>query len=94
MDVRRRASAAGALVPSREKDAAEGPLTEADLAADALITAALRRCFPDDGLVSEESAGALGGAELCRLLGDGGGGPARVWVVDPLDGAFPLAGAG
>jgi 3'-phosphoadenosine 5'-phosphosulfate (PAPS) 3'-phosphatase len=49
------------------------PVTEADLAADAIITSRLRDAFPEDGLISEESGLAPG---VSRYL----------WCVDPLDG--------
>ena len=51
------------------------PVTAADHASNELITAALRSAFPDDAILSEESADS---AE--RL------GARRVWIVDPLDG--------
>lgn len=49
-------------------------VTEADLAADRLITAAIQENFPDDTLLSEE---------LHPEVGDETG---AVWVIDPLDG--------
>jgi 3'(2'), 5'-bisphosphate nucleotidase len=51
------------------------PVTEADRAADDLISAGLRSAFPDDGLLTEESED-----DLLRLE------KKRVWIVDPLDG--------
>lgn len=51
------------------------PVTKADLEADALLGARLRRARPADGWLSEETAD--GPARL---------GCDRVWVVDPLDG--------
>ncbi len=54
-------------------------VTEADLAADELIAAAVRREYPDDRLLSEELAPELG-----RAAGESAG-PA-VWIIDPLDG--------
>lgn len=51
------------------------PVTEADRAADELISAGLRAAFPDDGLLTEESED-----DLSRLEKE------RVWIVDPLDG--------
>jgi 3'(2'), 5'-bisphosphate nucleotidase len=51
------------------------PVTEADRAANELIVSALRREFPDDGLLAEESI------DTERRLGK-----RRVWMVDPLDG--------
>lgn len=57
-----------------EKDKGE-PVTAADRAADAWITAGLRAAFPGDGLLTEES-----NDDLSRLDKE------RVWIVDPLDG--------
>ncbi len=51
------------------------PVTEADERANALIVEALRRAFPEDAVVAEESHATLGPAR-----------PARAWYVDPLDG--------
>jgi myo-inositol-1(or 4)-monophosphatase len=58
------------------KDAArDNPVTEADTQADACIRGIVRRAFPDDGWLSEETKDSR--ARLsCR----------RVWIVDPLDG--------
>lgn len=50
------------------------PVTEADLAADAIISAGLREIFPDIPLVTEEQA-ATHGQSLSTFL-----------IVDPLDG--------
>lgn len=52
----------------------ESPVTEADEAADALISAGLRAAFPDVPLVTEEQA-ATHGQSLSTFL-----------IVDPLDG--------
>ncbi len=57
-----------------EKDKGE-PVTVADRAADAWISAGLRAVFPSDGLLTEES-----NDDLSRLEKE------RVWIVDPLDG--------
>jgi 3'(2'), 5'-bisphosphate nucleotidase len=51
------------------------PVTAADHAANAVITAGLRRRFPDDAILSEESRD-----DRSRL------GAERLWIVDPLDG--------
>lgn len=51
------------------------PVTEADLAADALLKERLLNAHPDDGWLSEESADRP--ARLERR---------RVWIVDPIDG--------
>jgi 3'(2'), 5'-bisphosphate nucleotidase len=53
------------------------PVTEADVQAEALITAGLRRLAPDIALVAEEAVAAAGCVPDCG---------ARFWLVDPLDG--------
>ena len=58
-----------------DRKAGDEPVTEADRAADDLISAGLRAAFPDDGLLTEESED-----DLSRLEKE------RVWIVDPLDG--------
>lgn len=49
-------------------------VTEADLSADQMITEAIRKNYPNDGLISEELQPEIGSAN------------SAVWVVDPLDG--------
>jgi myo-inositol-1(or 4)-monophosphatase len=49
-------------------------VTEADLSADKMITEAIRKNYPNDGLISEELQPEIGSAD------------SAVWVVDPLDG--------
>ncbi len=51
------------------------PVTEADRAANELIVSALRREFPEDGILAEEST------DTERRLHK-----RRVWMIDPLDG--------
>src|SRR6266446_1027269 len=51
------------------------PVTLADRIANDLIVNAIRRDFPDDGILAEESV------DTDRRLGK-----RRVWVIDPLDG--------
>lgn len=81
VDVARAAGAAVREVYGRsdhgvvEKMGAQGPLTEADLASNAILVDGLRAAFPDDGLLSEESAD-----DASRL------GRSRAWIIDPLDG--------
>jgi myo-inositol-1(or 4)-monophosphatase len=53
-------------------------VTDADRASEALILEALRREFPGDGIVAEESSPGE------RRAG-------RVWIVDPLDGTVNFA---
>ena len=62
-------------VAHTEKADGKGPLTEADLAADRILTEALMAAFPDDGLLSEETTD-----NPSRLA------KRRVWIIDPLDG--------
>jgi 3'(2'), 5'-bisphosphate nucleotidase len=56
------------------KDEAD-PVTEADTKANAYIVDQIRRAFPDDGVVAEESADRSDALEA-----------GRCWYVDPLDG--------
>lgn len=58
-----------------DRKAGNEPITAADRAADAIISAGLQRSFPADGLLTEESDD-----DLSRLEKE------RVWIVDPLDG--------
>src|SRR6476646_5456684 len=60
--------------------AKEEAVTEADRASQRLIVAGLRRRFPDDGILGEESETGQGITFECP---DPGG---RVWVIDPIDG--------
>jgi 3'(2'), 5'-bisphosphate nucleotidase len=60
-----------ALDVKRKQD--DSIVTEADLASDEFIRGELTRLFPDDGILSEESA---------YLVGKSG----RTWIIDPLDG--------
>jgi myo-inositol-1(or 4)-monophosphatase len=78
----RAAQAAGGLLVERFHGTASGvgykssqtdPVSDADRDAEALITGMLRAERPDDALVGEEGAGAVGASGL-------------EWVVDPLDG--------
>jgi histidinol-phosphatase len=61
------------------------PVTEADLAIEAMVRAAVHERYPEDGVLGEEG-GAEGGAE-----GGSGGGVARRWIVDPIDGTKNFA---
>lgn len=57
-----------------EKPNDQGPVTEADRRANALIVDALHGAFPTDGIVAEETEDISGGTRE------------RCWWVDPLDG--------
>lgn len=53
------------------------PVTEADLAIEAMIRESVRACFPDDAVLGEEGG----------LQGEG----SRRWIVDPIDGTRNFA---
>jgi len=59
----------------RQKEDDKGPLTEADLTADRILTEMLLGAFPDDALLSEEKVD-----DPSRLQNS------RCWIIDPLDG--------
>src|SRR5690606_12785151 len=61
-------------------------VTEADRAAQRYIVEGLRRRFPRDGIVGEESESGDGITFECP---DPGG---RVWVIDPIDGTNNFIG--
>jgi myo-inositol-1(or 4)-monophosphatase len=66
----------GTGLPAVEKgDRGDSPLTAADTRANEALRRAIRRAFPDDGWLSEESRDTAD-----RLA------KRRVWIVDPLDG--------
>ncbi|MCU0222972.1 MAG: 3'(2'),5'-bisphosphate nucleotidase CysQ [Acidobacteria bacterium] len=65
----------GTAFPVEHKPGDEGPVTEADRAADRLIREGLAEAFPRDAILSEETPD-----DLDRL------GAERLWLVDPLDG--------
>ncbi|MBA2598648.1 MAG: 3'(2'),5'-bisphosphate nucleotidase CysQ [Chloroflexia bacterium] len=64
----------GATAATYEKSDGS-PVTDADIAADAIIREVLTRHFPDDAILSEESRD-----DELRLE------EARCWIVDPIDG--------
>ena len=66
---------AGDFTATRKAD--QSPVTAADVAAEAVIVAALRRLTPDVPVVAEEEANAHGVPAQA---------PERFWLVDPLDG--------
>ena len=61
-------------IESRDKGGGRGPVTAADLACEKLILDELRRTYPGEAIVSEETEAAP----------PRGSGP--VWCIDPLDG--------
>ena len=62
-------------VEQKEYDDDVEPVTQADRIANELIVAGLKRVFPNDGILAEESV------DTKRRLEK-----SRVWMVDPLDG--------
>lgn len=70
-----RLKAAGCIDQSRDK-ADRSPVTEADEAAEALLTAAIRALDPEAVIVGEEASAAGIQPDAC----------ARFWLLDPLDG--------
>lgn len=63
----------GRIRAGRIKESQSSVVTEADLAAEAWIVDRLRRRFPDDGILAEESGWHPGHSGF-------------TWVIDPLDG--------
>jgi myo-inositol-1(or 4)-monophosphatase len=55
-------------------------VTEADRAAQRLIVAGLRKRFPDDGIIGEESDSGDSITNVAPRQGQ------RIWVIDPIDG--------
>lgn len=68
----------------REKENSEGPLTQGDLVADQLICEGLKKHFPYDKIITEESFEP--GTEVPTT--------GRVWFVDPIDGTSEYAAGG
>lgn len=58
----------------RDKGGDEGPVTDADLAAEEIVVGGLRQRFPDDAILSEEAKQRI---DLAAP---------RLWCVDPIDG--------
>jgi myo-inositol-1(or 4)-monophosphatase len=63
-------------------------VTEADLASERLIVAALRARFPDHLIQSEEGSGTLAAQNRQGQVADEG---SHLWLVDPLDGTVNYA---
>ena len=57
-------------------------VTEVDHMSEAMIIEAIRRAWPGDGIVAEESGEHAGTTSLVR---------GRTWVIDPLDGTINYA---
>lgn len=65
-------------------------VTNADYASERAVIAAIRKAFPRDGILAEESGEHAGGT---RSPADAEGATAghRLWVIDPLDGTVNYA---
>jgi myo-inositol-1(or 4)-monophosphatase len=61
-------------------------VTEVDELSEQLIISAIRESFPHDGFLAEES-----GRSHIVPPAEGGPGPQRLWVIDPLDGTVNYA---
>jgi myo-inositol-1(or 4)-monophosphatase len=87
------ASRAGALLVSRfetvqriDYKSAKDVVTEADHLSEALIIEAIRKAYPGDGVIAEESGEHNAGTGHAPTAGIG-----RAWVIDPLDGTINYA---
>lgn len=74
----------GTSLGTREKDNDEGPVTEADLAADLVLREGLSAAFPGDKLITEETW------EHGTAVDPG----ERAWILDPLDGTREFVRSG
>lgn len=69
----------------RTKSGPLDPVTVADEAAESALSAGLKKLFPADDVIGEESVSS-GVARLERLRE-----PGRVWIIDPIDGTANFA---
>ena len=60
-------------------------VTDADYASERLVIDSIKRRYPDDGILAEESGAHAG------ILRDDGSNNGRTWVIDPLDGTVNYA---
>lgn len=72
------------------EDAPADITTQADRVSQEIILDSLHREFPSDGLCAEEHSATLERAGRERAA-EGGTEPARIWVVDPIDGTRGFA---
>ncbi len=77
------------------KKSARDVVTEADHLSEAAIIATIRRAFPDDQVLAEESGHSGASTGSGPLDGSGSSTPVeaghRIWVIDPLDGTVNYA---
>jgi len=80
-----------------EHKSSKDVVTEVDHLSEALIMDAIRRRFPGDGILAEESGEHRGGDGAGGAAGDRAGAVARslahgrTWIIDPLDGTVNYA---
>jgi myo-inositol-1(or 4)-monophosphatase len=67
----------------RQRKADTSIVTEADTAVERALIDAIRREFPDDAIIAEESVGTARGADPARAD--------RFWILDPIDGTRSYA---
>ncbi len=77
------------------KKSARDVVTEADHLSEEAIIATIRRAFPDDQVLAEESGHSGARAGTGPVDGSGSSAPVgaghRIWVIDPLDGTVNYA---
>lgn len=77
------------------KKSAKDVVTEADHLSEDVIIATIRRAFPGDEVLAEESGHSAAGAASGPSDGSGSSSPVdpghRIWVIDPLDGTVNYA---
>ena len=77
------------------KKSARDVVTEADHLSEAAIIATIRRAFPDDQVLAEESGHSGASTGSGPVDGSGSSAPVeaghRIWVIDPLDGTVNYA---
>ncbi|MCE9636619.1 MAG: inositol monophosphatase [Planctomycetes bacterium] len=77
-ELRARFVGSGPRIASKTKSTRRDLVTEADKASEAAVLSILRRAFPGDAIVAEETAAAAATGR-------------RTWIVDPLDGTVNFA---
>jgi myo-inositol-1(or 4)-monophosphatase len=66
-------------------------VTEADHLSEELVIAAIRRAFPGDAILAEESGAHSGTPDGAAADAPAASKPGRIWVIDPLDGTVNYA---
>lgn len=76
--------ASGPRIATRSKSTRRDLVTAADRASETAVLDVLRRAFPGDAIIAEETAAAEGAAQASEP-------GRRTWIVDPLDGTVNFA---